>query len=141
MRKSTMIAVVAAAMTLTTATASSVSAVAVETGPDGEAVTVNDPGEAKGNPNDPDEGLNPAHGPSCGAFGGECAHNQAPADNGGIPARGAVDSNPFGLNLGAWNSYFVTRDTNSAICGIWATTDEIPDSEPDAADAFACDAP
>ena len=106
-------------------------AIAIEQGPDGDATTVKNPDEANGNA---EEGLNPAHGPSCWFFNEDdgCANNNAPADNSGEEARGALADNPPGVNVGAWNSVFVSNE-NSAICGVWATVEEarIP--------ALACD--
>ena len=107
-------------------------AIAVEKG-NGEVVTVNDPAITMGNgPNA--EGLNPAHGPVCGVLpelGLYCARHPDHPENPGAFASPIVDNpdNPFGVNVGAWNSVFQSND-NSAICGIWATGEEVPEGEP-----------
>lgn len=104
-------------------------AIAIEKG-NGETTTVNDPAITQGNGPNAD-GLNPSHGPVCGLLpdlGLHCARHPDHPANPGAFANGVTD-NPFGVNVGAWNAVFQSSD-NSAICGIWATTEEVPDGEP-----------
>ncbi len=69
-----------------------------------------------------DDEFSNAHGPLCGALP-NCPNNNSHA--GAINPGGL--SNPFGdVNVGAWNGVFQSNE-NSAICGISATADEIPD--------------
>lgn len=109
-------------------------AIAVEKG-NGETTTVNDPAITQGQGPNAD-GLNPAHGPVCGVLPEElpCARHADHPENPGAFANGVTD-NPFGVNVGAWNAVFQSND-NSAICGIWATAEEVPEGEPPEA---ACD--
>lgn len=92
--------------------AGSVSALEIETGPDGESFVPIDPA---------DNGRNDAHGPYCGNIeedeGTACAHNNAPEDGPGQHPAGLKDRTYMDLNLGAWNAFFVSNE-NSAICGI-----------------------
>lgn len=90
-------------------------AIAVDTGKG--AKTVNDPAHAKVG-----DGLNPAHGPSCGLFPEPCAHNSSPVTP-GVFAPGVADRSIAEVNVGAWNAYFLSSE-NSGICGIWATVEE-----------------
>lgn len=75
----------------------------------------------------PDGGANPAHGPSCGQIF-DC-DNSSP-NPGGPNGEGTTPPglDAAGLNVGAWNAYFQTRETNTAICGIWATNQEAIDA-------------
>jgi hypothetical protein len=63
-----------------------------------------------------------AHGPLCGDLP-DCPNNDSHA--GGINPGGL--ENPFGdQNVGAWNGVFQSNEA-SAVCGITAEIDEVPD--------------
>jgi hypothetical protein len=130
-RKLLILGAIAALFTI--ATVVPASAIAVNRGPDGEAVEVIVPQEG----NTPRAGANDAHGPMCGVEAFEtapgCANHTSPAS----AQENALDSPGLnaGVNLGAWNSVFQSSE-NSAICGIWAegTADARPGEE-----ALYCD--
>jgi hypothetical protein len=123
-RKLLILGAIAALFTI--ATVVPASAIAVNRGPDGDAVSVIVP---QFGPQGEDAGANNAHGPACGdlAFGTPdgCASHTSPA-----PALENAANSPSlngPANLGAWNSVFqamANSDGNTAICGIWATEGE-----------------
>jgi hypothetical protein len=106
---------------LTVLTVAPAFAIAVDTGQGPQT-----PIAPQGGPHD--DGPNNAHGPACGNedFTGPdgCANHTSP--DAAVDATENVPglNTPDGTNLGAWNAFFQTRNTNSAICGIWATVGE-----------------
>jgi hypothetical protein len=61
-----------------------------------------------------DTGANPAHGPGCAIAVCEGSGTNPGGPNGEGTSPGGFEH----PNLGAWNAYFNTTGTNSAICGI-----------------------
>jgi hypothetical protein len=119
-RKILILATIAALFTIVTAVPAS--AVAVNTGQGAKTVVpqFNDAGE-----------FSNAHGPLCGALP-DCPNNNSHA---GAINPGGLE-NPFGnANVGAWNGVFQSNE-KSAVCGITATTEEVPDLEDDGLEAI-----